>query len=115
MRRSTVLAREEYYSIGGGFIVQAGAEADAGAARAAPPYEFDSGARLLELGRAQGLEIHELMLARERTWRSDAEIRAGSCASGRSCRIACAAASKRRACCPACWACAAARRSCIAS
>jgi L-serine dehydratase len=72
-----VLAREEYYSIGGGFIVRAGAEADAGTALATPPYEFNSGARLLEHGRTQGLEIHELIMARERTWRSDAEIRAG--------------------------------------
>jgi L-serine dehydratase len=72
-----VLAKEEYYSIGGGFVVQAGAEANVGAARREPPYEFNSGARLLEHGRAQGLEIHELVLARERTWRSDAEIRAG--------------------------------------
>ncbi|HEX3848666.1 MAG TPA: L-serine ammonia-lyase [Steroidobacteraceae bacterium] len=72
-----VLAREEYYSIGGGFIVRAGAESAPGAARAAPPFEFDSAARLLELGRAHGLELHELMLARERTWRSDADIRAG--------------------------------------
>ena len=37
----------------------------------------NSGARLLEHGRAHGLEIHELLLARERTWRTDAEIRAG--------------------------------------
>src|SRR5271156_115416 len=72
-----VLAREEYYSVGGGFLVQAGAEAAVGAARAAPPYEFDSGAQLLEHGRAHGLEIHELVFARERTWRSDAEIRGG--------------------------------------
>src|SRR5277367_3940517 len=72
-----VLAREEYYSIGGGFILQAGAEENAGAARREPPYEFNSGARLLEHGRTQGLEIHELVLARERTWRSEAEIRAG--------------------------------------
>ena len=72
-----VLAREEYYSIGGGFVVQAGAEASVGAARLEPPFEFNSGARLLEHGRTAGLEIHELVLARERTWRSDAEIRAG--------------------------------------
>jgi L-serine dehydratase len=72
-----VLAKEEYYSIGGGFIVQAGAEANVGAARREPPFEFNSGARLLEHGRAQGLEIHELVLERERTWRTDAEIRAG--------------------------------------
>src|SRR5580658_5527440 len=71
-----VLAREEYYSIGGGFVVQAGAEAGAGESRAKPPYEFNSAAQLLELGRMYGLEIHELMLARERTWYSDAEIRA---------------------------------------
>jgi L-serine dehydratase len=72
-----VLAREEYYSIGGGFVVQAGAEANVGAARLEPPFEFNSGARLLEHGRTAGLDIHELLLARERTWRSDAEIRAG--------------------------------------
>ena len=71
-----VLAREEYYSIGGGFVVRAGDTAAAGEARKNPPYEFNSGAKLLEHGRAEGLEIHELMLARERTWHSDAEIRA---------------------------------------
>src|SRR5271168_3006237 len=60
-----VLAREEYYSIGGGFIVQAGVPPGSGDARALPPYEFDSAARLLELARQGGLEIHELMLARE--------------------------------------------------
>jgi L-serine dehydratase len=71
-----VLAHEEYYSVGGGFVVQAGAPPDVGAARAAPPFEFNSGAQLLEHGRQHGLELHELMLARERTWRSDAEVRA---------------------------------------
>jgi L-serine dehydratase len=72
-----VLAQEEYYSIGGGFVIRAGAQMDIGSARAVPPYEFDSGAQLLEHGKATGLEIHELMLARERTWRSEAEVRAG--------------------------------------
>jgi L-serine dehydratase len=71
-----VLAREEYYSIGGGFIVQAGAAADGAETRAPPPYEFESGARLLDLCRQDGLEIHELMLARERAWYGDADIRA---------------------------------------
>jgi L-serine dehydratase len=71
-----VLAREEYYSIGGGFIVQAGASAGGGETRAPPPYEFESGARLLELCRQEGLEIHELMLARERAWCGEADIRA---------------------------------------
>jgi L-serine dehydratase len=71
-----VLAREEYYSVGGGFIVQAGTAAAAGPPPAAPPFEFSSGAELLELAKAKGLEIHELMLARERAWRSDADVRA---------------------------------------
>ena len=72
-----VLAREEYYSIGGGFIVQAGAESTAESVVIEPPYPFDSGARLLEHGKTQGLEMHELMMARERTWRSEADVRAG--------------------------------------
>jgi L-serine dehydratase len=71
------LLQEEYYSVGGGFIVKAGEPAGQTAARAAAPYEFNSAAELLELGAAHGLEIHELMLARERTWRSEAEIRRG--------------------------------------
>jgi L-serine dehydratase len=69
-----VLAREEYYSIGGGFVIRAGADADTGTARPPPPFEFDSGAQLLAHGKTRGLEIHELMMARERTWRGDTEI-----------------------------------------
>jgi L-serine dehydratase len=72
-----VLAREEYYSIGGGFVIRAGAAADLGIARLEPPFQFNSGAELLELANGSGLEIHELMLTRERTWRSEAEVRAG--------------------------------------
>jgi L-serine dehydratase len=71
-----VLAREEYYSIGGGFIVQAGAESQAQSVPLEPPFAFESAARLLEHGKAQGLEIHELMMARERTWRDESEVRA---------------------------------------
>ena len=71
-----VLAQEEYYSIGGGFVVQAGDTDGAVQARAQAPFEFDSAQSLLEQARAHGLEIHELMLARERVWNSDAQIRA---------------------------------------
>jgi len=70
------LAREEFYSIGGGFIVRAGSAAAPGESRARPPHEFDSAAQLLEIGRRSGLEIHEIMLARERSWREETEIRA---------------------------------------
>ncbi|HEY0745119.1 MAG TPA: L-serine ammonia-lyase [Steroidobacteraceae bacterium] len=71
-----VLAREEYYSIGGGFVIRVGDGNSIDPARPQPPFEFNSGLQLLELGKARGLEIHELMLARERTWRSDAEVQA---------------------------------------
>ena len=69
------LAEAEYYSLGGGFIVR-GEEPEGGATGAAPPYPFASGAELLALCREHGLEIFELMLANERTWRSPEEIRA---------------------------------------
>jgi len=72
-----VLAREEYFSVGGGFVVRAGVDAGAADTRIAAPFEFDSAAMLLEHGRKLGLEIPELMLARECVWRSQPEVRAG--------------------------------------
>jgi L-serine dehydratase len=72
-----VLAREEYYSVGGGFVVRAGEAQEDGSQRAPAPFEFSSAAQLLDNGRRHGLEIHELMLRRERVWRSEAEVRAG--------------------------------------
>jgi L-serine dehydratase len=72
-----VLREEDFYSIGGGFITR-GAETEAGSTvRAAPPHPFGSGAQLLALAREHGLEIFELVLANERTWRPEADIRAG--------------------------------------
>jgi len=68
------LAQEDYYSLGGGFIVR-GEDPEAPGAEAVPPYAFTSGAELLRLCRDHGLEIFELMRANERTWRSDDEIR----------------------------------------
>jgi L-serine dehydratase len=71
------LREEDYYSIGGGFIVR-GDEEEAREARqhAAPPYPFSSGAQLLQLAREHGLEMYELVLANERTWASEPEVRA---------------------------------------
>src|SRR6266480_2062863 len=71
------LREEDYYSIGGGFIVrgeeQEGREAGS---RAAPPYSFTSGAQLLALCREHGLEMYELVLANECSWTSEAQVRA---------------------------------------
>ena len=82
-----LLREEEVYSVGGGFIVRAAAApAPAGASGASPvarspqpaaPYPFATSAELLAHCRASGLEIYELLLANERVWRSQEEVRAG--------------------------------------
>jgi len=73
-----VLHREEFYSTGGGFIVRAG---DFGRPReegpqVATPHPFASGRELLDGARASGLELHQLVLANERAFRSDEKTRA---------------------------------------
>jgi len=73
------LHADTYYSVGGGFVVDA-AQAATGALdqdHTALPYDFSSGAELLRLCRQHGLRVSQLMLANEKAWRSEAEIRAG--------------------------------------
>ena len=72
-----VLREEDYYSIGGGFIVR-GDEDEAAEAHAhpQPPYAFSSGDELLRLCREHGLEMFELVLANECAWASEAQVRA---------------------------------------
>jgi L-serine dehydratase len=76
-----LLAGRTYYSIGGGFVLD---EDEAGAAGGpAPddptpvPYPFALGAELLAATRATGLPISGVVLANERAWRDEPEIRAG--------------------------------------
>jgi L-serine dehydratase len=72
-----VLREEDYYSIGGGFIVRGDqAEAREAHAHAPPPHPFSSGAELLALCREHGLEMFELVLANERSRAPEAEVRA---------------------------------------
>src|SRR5690606_18984566 len=70
------LHAQEYFSIGGGFIVR-GDEPGDGATHsdASIPYEFESAEELLNLCRAHGLKIHELVMANEKAWRSENEVR----------------------------------------
>jgi L-serine dehydratase len=73
------LFEQTYYSVGGGFIIEA-AEAESGVAPASDvvlPYDFSSAAELLKLCNQHGLRVSELMMANERAWRSDEEIRQG--------------------------------------
>jgi L-serine dehydratase len=70
------LDAREYYSIGGGFVREEG-ESDSADNKPRVPHPFRSAAELLDLGATHGLKIHELMLANEKAWRSDEEIRSG--------------------------------------
>ncbi len=71
-----------YYSIGGGFIVtaeelaggQAGVGDDAGTQ---VPFPFENAASMLRMAEESGNSIARMMLANERTLRSDAEVDAG--------------------------------------
>ncbi|MFB7322260.1 L-serine ammonia-lyase [Streptomyces sp. NPDC056190] len=73
------LAARTYYSVGGGFVVDEGATgADRVVADTTPVrFPFSSGAELLDVCARENLSISEVMLANERAWRSEAEVRAG--------------------------------------
>ena len=72
------LLQEEFYSIGGGFVVRGTEnEGDAAAAEVRPPYPYDDAAQLLAQCEQHGLSIDRLMLENEKAWRSEAETRAG--------------------------------------
>ncbi|MFD4970232.1 L-serine ammonia-lyase [Streptomyces sp. NPDC058424] len=73
------LATRTYYSVGGGFVVDEGATgADRVVADTTPVrFPFSSGAELLDVCARENLSISEVMLANERAWRSEAEVRAG--------------------------------------
>ncbi|MGI6870511.1 L-serine ammonia-lyase [Amycolatopsis sp. 3B14] len=74
-----VLDRREYYSVGGGFVL----DQDETGRRALVPdptpvrYPFTTADGLLAHTRDTGLRISDLMLANELSWRGEAEIRAG--------------------------------------
>ncbi|MDP9529330.1 L-serine ammonia-lyase [Pseudomonas protegens] len=75
----TELYRDTYYSVGGGFVVDQ-AQASSGVAdldRSELPYDFSSAVELLDLCQQHNLRVAELMLANEKVWRSEAEIRSG--------------------------------------
>ncbi len=74
-----LLLERDYYSIGGGFVVnQDEAASDRIVKDITPlPYPFKSGDELLALCAQHKLSIASIMLANEQAWRSEQEIRAG--------------------------------------
>ena len=69
----------EYYSVGGGFVIDEQAAGDDRIAEDATtlPFPFHSAAELLALCTTHDLNISQLMLANEAAWRPEAETRAG--------------------------------------
>lgn len=74
-----VVATRDYYSVGGGFVVnQDEAAEDRIVADTTPlPYPFASGNELLAQSQLTGLSIPRLMFENEKSWRSEEEIRDG--------------------------------------
>jgi L-serine dehydratase len=73
------LLSRTYYSVGGGFVVN---DAGTGSGRLKEddtqlPYPFKSGADLLRMSKDHGLSFSQLMMDNEKSWRTEAEIRAG--------------------------------------
>ncbi|MFC5743917.1 L-serine ammonia-lyase [Dyella tabacisoli] len=73
------LATRDYYSVGGGFVVNPdeAAEDRIVADTTERPYPFTTGDELLKLCAQHHLTIAQLMLENEKVWRSEAETRTG--------------------------------------
>jgi L-serine dehydratase len=72
-----VRATAVYYSVGGGFVVDEGAADGSwiGPDTTPRPYPFTTGSELLRLCTENDLSISDVMMANERVWRSESEIR----------------------------------------
>ncbi len=73
------LLRREYYSVGGGFVLDQDEAGNAAIVEDDTPvrYPFRTGEELLAHTRGTGLRISDVMLANELSWRTEAEVRAG--------------------------------------
>jgi L-serine dehydratase len=73
-----LLREAHYFSVGGGFVVEGGAQAPATTAHeVALPFPFSSGDELIAQAVLEGRSIAQLVLANECAWRPEAEVRAG--------------------------------------
>ncbi|MCX7288108.1 MAG: L-serine ammonia-lyase [Rhodobacterales bacterium] len=76
-----VILQETYYSIGGGFVLTAAEQAEAGGTksktRADVPYPFETAAEMLEMAARSGLTIAAMKRANELRFRSATDLDAG--------------------------------------
>ena len=75
--QSGELYEQTYYSIGGGFVIDAqqAASGTLDGDSTVLPYDFSSGKELLALCKKHNMSISTLMLENEKVWRSEAQIR----------------------------------------
>ena len=74
-----VVREAAYYSVGGGFVVNeeaASGEAPIVEDSTSIPYPFTTGREILEICNREKISISQLMMANERCWRSEEEVRA---------------------------------------
>ncbi|MBX3085896.1 MAG: L-serine ammonia-lyase [Anaerolineae bacterium] len=78
---NNIVATDQYYSVGGGFVVSeaeaAAHETGSAGAPVALPYDFNSAAELLQLGQHMRLSVADIVRANELTWRSAEETSTG--------------------------------------
>ncbi|RYF82175.1 MAG: L-serine ammonia-lyase [Comamonadaceae bacterium] len=73
-----LLHEAHYFSVGGGFVVEGGAQAPTGTAhQAVLPHPFSTGDELIAQALAAQCSIAQLVLTNECVWRPEAEVRAG--------------------------------------
>ena len=77
--QGSALLSRDYYSVGGGFVVNADeAAADRIVADSTPlKYPYKTGDELLAICDDEGLRISDVMMANEQAWRSRSEVREG--------------------------------------
>lgn len=73
-----VLLQKDYFSVGGGFVVNGeGQRVNGATSQDEVPYPFRTGDELLQQCAAHGLTIAQLMMCNETHWRSEDDVRAG--------------------------------------
>jgi L-serine dehydratase len=71
--KGNTLLTDDYFSLGGGFIVR-GDEEEPSMQTGEPPHPFSDGAGLLEQSKTSGLSIPDLIHQNELSWRSETEV-----------------------------------------
>ncbi|TCT10933.1 L-serine ammonia-lyase [Paralcaligenes ureilyticus] len=72
-----VLMKKEYYSIGGGFVMNCDGMRVNSADDTPVPYPYKSAAELLKMAGEANLTIAGLMMENEKSWRTEDQVRAG--------------------------------------